>query len=99
MRVVDALAAIMDCVVSVVTVAAATVIAVLAASGIVMEPELSGTWALIVSLLAWSDVIDANRSMRNLGRRLDHIERELGMLCDERAAEAYRIAHRERWPR
>ena len=99
MRVVDGMEAIVDCVVSVVVMVSAIAIAVLAASGIAPEPEQSGAWALIVSLLAWSDVIDAKRSTRDLGRRLEHIERVSGMLCDERAAEAYRIAHRERRPR
>ena len=65
-----------------------------------MDPVLRvGLLALGAALAAWCRAASCMYALRRIEDRLDDVERVLDRLCDERATEAYRVAHRERWPR
>lgn len=65
-----------------------------------MDPVLRvGFLALGAALAAWCRAASCMYALSRVEDRLDDIGRVLDRLCDLHATEAYRAAHRERWPR
>lgn len=72
------------------------------ALGVVFETDpvmRVGLLALGAALVAWCRAASCMYALRRVEDRLDDIGRVLDRLCDKRVTEAYRAAHRERWPR